>query len=169
MTSKTPAEKDYEAKVNKETSPPKTSHRSRAAPEPSGDPLSGVLLVVGEDAISNAAVVALRRSLAAVGLSRAYVAWPSSRLPVEVLSVEPAVLVAVGPSAADAIDALNYPLARESFSEAPEGAWFDWSAGTRGLRLPALGPALEDADDKRRFWRAFVALRTLTPGASLPS
>jgi hypothetical protein len=50
-----------------------------------------------------------------------------------------------------------------AFSEAPEGAWFAWTKGTRGLRLPALGEALDDVDAKRRFWTAFLALRTLVP------
>jgi hypothetical protein len=48
-----------------------------------------------------------------------------------------------------------------AFSEAPEGSWFIWTKGTRGLRLPALAPALDDPDAKRRFWTAFLALRTL--------
>jgi hypothetical protein len=72
-------------------------------------------------------------------------------------------LVAVGPDVARAIDSLNYPLAKTGFSDAPEGSWFAWTKGTSGLRLPALAPALSDADAKRRFWRAFLALRVLAP------
>jgi uracil-DNA glycosylase len=79
----------------------------------------------------------------------------------ELSALEPQVLVAVGGEAARAIDDLRHPLARSTFLDAPEGAWFSWTRGTRGLRLPALAPALADDDAKRRFWRAFLALRTL--------
>ena len=81
----------------------------------------------------------------------------------EILSLEPDALVAAGPTASRAIDSCNYPLAKMTFSEAPEGSWFAWTKGTRGLRLPALAPALDDASAKRRFWAAFLALRALVP------
>ncbi len=132
-------------------------------PQPFGDPLSGVVLVAEsplEEATAVRMVDALCRSLAAVKLSGAYVTWSSPNLLEEILSLEPSALVAVGP-AARAIDALGYPLAKTDFSEAPEGSWFAWTRGTFGLRLPALAPALTDADAKRRFWRAFLALRVL--------
>lgn len=148
----------------------KTSHEAdrwtrralRAGLEPFGDPLSGVMLVAESPAEAETArmVDALRRSLAAVKLDGAYVTWSSPDLLEEILSLEPGALVAIEP-ATRAIDALGYPLARTGFSESPEGSWFAWTKGTFGLRLPALAPALIDADAKRRFWRAFLALRVL--------
>ena len=159
-----PAFGDYGAKTSREAA--QTARRaSRTGPEPFGDPLSGILLVAEPAAeAANAGVTdALRRSLAAVKLERAYVTWPHPNLLEEVLSLEPGALVVVGPLSARAIDSLDYPLARTSFSENPEGSWFDWTKGTSGLRLPALAPALEDAAAKRRFWHAFLAIRALTP------
>lgn len=103
---------------------------------------------------------ALGRSLDSVGLYEAYVVPSSTGLLLEMLLVaEPSILSAVGPDAAREIDSLEYPLARRPFSDAAEGEWFSWTAGTAGLRLPPLGPALDDDQAKRRFWRAFLALR----------
>jgi hypothetical protein len=134
-------------------------------PGPLGDPLSGVMLVV-ESPAGPRVVEALRRSLDAVGLSRAYVTWSSTGLLLEeILAIEPAALCAVGPGAAGELDALKHPLARGSFSEAHEGVWFAWTKGTAGLSLPALAPALDDEGAKRRFWRAFLSLRALAPGS----
>jgi hypothetical protein len=96
-----------------------------------------------------------------VNLDGAYVTWSSPDLLEEILSLEPGALVAVGPGAARAIDAIGYPLVKTGFSEAPEGSWFAWTTGTFGLRLPALAPALVDAEAKRRFWQAFLSLRSL--------
>ena len=155
---------DYGAKTLREAA--QTARRAtRTGPEPFGDPLSGILLVAEPAAgAANAGVAdALRRSLATVKLDAAYVTWSHSDLLEEILSLEPGALVAVGTSAARAIDSLAYSLARTSFSEAPEGSWFAWTKGTSGLKLPALAPALKDQDAKRRFWRAFLALRTLAP------
>lgn len=149
----------------------KTSHevsglarrREHTAPEPFGDPLSGIVLVAEPPAVEAGRTVdALRRSLAAVKLDLAYVTWAPPSLE-EILALEPTVLVAVGPAAARSIDTLHYPLAKTIFSEAPEGSWFVWTEGTAGLKLPALDPALDDAGAKRRFWRAFLALRVLSP------
>ena len=109
-------------------------------------------------------VHALRRSLAAVKLDKAYVTWTHPDLLEELLSLEPSALVAVGPGAARAIDSLAYPLAKEPFSDATEGVWFSWTYGTFGLRIPALAPALTDPDAKRQFWQAFLALRALATG-----
>lgn len=106
-------------------------------------------------------VDALRRSLAAVKLDRVYVIWSHPYLLEEILSLEPDALVAAGPTASRTIDSCEYPLAKMAFSEVPEGSWFVWTKGTHGLRLPALAPALDDSDAKRRFWTAFLALRTL--------
>ena len=155
---------DYGAKTLREAA--QTARRAtRTGPEPFGDPLSGILLVAEPAAgAANAGVAdALRRSLATVKLDAAYVTWSHSDLLEEILSLEPGALVAVGTAAARAIDSLAYSLARTSFSEAPEGSWFAWTKGTSGLKLPALAPALKDQDAKRRFWRAFLALRTLAP------
>jgi hypothetical protein len=159
-----PTSGDYGAKTSREAA--RLAYRAtRTGPEPFGDPLSGILLIAESAAeAANAGVVdALRRSLAAVKLDGAYVTWPHSNLLEEILSLEPGALVVLGPAAARTIDSLDYPLARTLFSESPEGSWFDWTKGTSGLRLPALAPALEDAAAKRRFWHAFLALRTLTP------
>src|ERR671916_2679986 len=163
-----PAPRGYGAKTSREAV--QTARQaSHAGPEPFGDPLSGILLVAepvaGAASVgANAKVVkALRRSLAAVKLDGAYVTWPHSDLLEEILSLEPGALVAIGPAAVRAIDSLNYPLARTAFSEGPEGSWFPWTKGTSGLRLPALAPALEGDDAKRRFWRAFLAIRALAP------
>ena len=163
-----PAADDYAGKISREAA--KTSRRARlsGAPPPFGDPLSGVVLVAGPPA-SVRATDALRRSLASVGLDGAYVVWPTPDLPVTLLSREPSALVAVGPDAARAIDSSGYPLVKIPFSDAPEGTWFAWTKGTLGLRLPALAPALTDDDAKRRFWRAFRALRALTPEGTPPA
>jgi len=163
-TSVDPAASDYEAKISQEAA--LLARRSmRVGPEPFGDPLSGVLLVLERKVgVDNARLVdALCRSLAAVKLDRAYVTWSSPYLLEELLSLEPGALVVVGPAAARSIDSLDYPLAKTGFSEAPEGSWFTWKRGTLGLRLPALSSALDDASAKRRFWRAFLALRALGP------
>jgi hypothetical protein len=165
MPRKTPrnAASDYEAKTSHEA-----AHLARGTahigPAPFGEPLTGVVLVAepAAGATGTKIVDALRRSLAAVKLERAYVTWPHPNLLQEMLSLEPTALVAVGP-AASAIDSLSYPLTKSQFSEATEGSWFAWTEGAYGLRLPALAPALSDADAKRRFWRAFLALRTLAP------
>ena len=153
----------YEAKVSQEAG--QLARRSKHAklPQPFGDPLSGIMLVIeSSGGPAEAEIVeALRLSLATVKLDRAYVTWSSPNLLEEILSLEPGALVAVGPTSARAIDASGYPLIRTVFSEAPEGSWFTWTRGTLGLRLPALAPALVDADAKRHFWRAFLTLRIL--------
>lgn len=156
---------DYEAKISHEAARivRLAQRRPGNSPMPFGDPLSGVVLVAEppSNATASAGLMdALRRSLAAVKLDEAYVLWPSEDLLETLLSLEPSALVAVGP-AASCIDALNYPLAGNSFSGAPEASWFFWTRHTLGLRLPALAPALADLEAKRRFWRAFLALRSL--------
>ena len=161
-----PAASDYADKVSREAA--KTARRAdlSGAPRPLGDPLSGIVLVAEppSDAGASARFThALSRSLAAVDLEDACVVWPAADLPETLLSLEPSALVAVGPGAARAIDAASYPLAKTPFSDAPEGAWFAWTKGALGLRLPALAPALTDDEAKRRFWRAFRSLRDLTP------
>jgi hypothetical protein len=160
--SSTPAANAYGAKISHEATRLARCTRHAGLPHPFGDPLSGVVLVAEESAVANGGVAnALRRSLAAVKLDEAYVTWSSSpNLLEEILSLEPGALATLG-TAAYAVDSLGYPLTKAKFSEAPEGSWFTWTQGTFGLRLPALAPALEDDDAKRRFWRAFLALRTL--------
>jgi hypothetical protein len=176
MPRKTPrtAANDYEAKISQETTrlARQAAQAAPTGPSPFGDPLSGITLVTErvteegteETEASMTMTDALRRSLAAVKLDRAYVTWTHPDLLEELLSLEPSALVAVGPGVARAIDSLAYPLAKEPFSEAVEGVWFVWTDGTFGLRLPALAPALTDPDAKRRFWRAFLALRVLATG-----
>ncbi|CAA9448905.1 MAG: hypothetical protein AVDCRST_MAG14-690 [uncultured Rubrobacteraceae bacterium] len=157
-----PSTREYAAKTSHEVSR-LAQRRRHAGPEPFGDPLSGVVLVAEPPAVEAGRTVdALRRSLAAVKLDLAYVTWAPPSLE-EILALEPTVLVAVGPAAGRSIDTLHYPLAKTVFSESPEGSWFVWTEGTAGLKLPALDPALDDADAKRRFWRAFLVLRVLSP------
>lgn len=130
-------------------------------PAPSGDPNSGVVLVV-EQPVGPRVLAALQASLAAVSLPDAYVTYAATGLlKEELLATEPHALVAVGPGAAHEIDGLGHPLARIPFSEAREGAPFAWTRGTAGLRLPSLAPALTDDTEKRRFWRCFLVLRDL--------
>lgn len=160
------AKRDYEAKTSHEAARLARRVDCAGIPQPFGDPFSGVLLVAEPAGGPTDArmVDALRRSLAAVKLDRAYVTWSHPDLLEEILSLEPVALVPVGPAAAHAIDSCNYPLAKAPFSESPEGSWFAWTKGIHGLRLPALAPALDDADAKRRFWRAFLTLRALALG-----
>ncbi len=157
------ARSDYRAKVAHEISRLSRRMKESGHPAPLGDPTSGVMLVVEQPA-GPRVLQALDRSLKTVGLPQAYVTYASTGLLAqEVLAIEPHALVAVGPGAAREIDALDYPLAQHSFSEAERGAWFAWTKGTAGLFLPALIPALGDDGAKRRFWRAFLALKDFTP------
>lgn len=158
-----PTTNAYEAKTAYEAARLAERVLRAGLPRPFGDPLSGVLLVAEGTTAGPRLVDALHRSLTAVKLDGAYVTWSSSNLLEEILTLEPDALVAVGPTAARAIDASDYPLANTRFSEALEGSWFAWTKSTSGLLLPALAPALHDADAKRRFWRAFLALRSLVP------
>jgi hypothetical protein len=129
---------------------------------PLGDPSSGVVVVV-EQPVGPRILQALASSLKTVGLPEIYVTYASTGLLAEeILATEPHALVAVGPGAAREIDGLAHPLAQTLFSEAEPGSWFAWTKGTAGLVLPALAPALDDDAAKRRFWRAFQALRDLT-------
>ncbi|QIN77759.1 hypothetical protein GBA65_03640 [Rubrobacter marinus] len=161
---------DYGGKVSHETEATARRAARPDLPYPSGDPLSGVALVAHpapSTAGSARLADALRRSLAAVGLDAAYLTWsPSGPLREELLSLEPAVLVAVGPGAARTIDEAGHALVKTPFLRATEGAYFPWTRGTTGLLLPDLAPALEDDEAKRRFWRAFLALRDLAPDGS---
>lgn len=152
----------YVAKAAHEAARVARRAKAEGLREPFGDPFSGVVLV-GEPPGYAAEDRALSLSLAAVGLDGlAYVTRSSGDLLREELHLtEPQALVALGSEAARAIDALHYPLARASFVDAPEGAWFPWTRAARGLRLPALAPALSDDAAKRRFWRSFLALRAL--------
>jgi len=165
LSSHAAATRDYEAKISSETARLARQAAHAGLPQPFGDPLSGVVLVAEPAVESTAARMteALQRSLATVKLGRVYVIWLHPGLSEQLLSLEPDALVAAGPTASHAIDSCNYPLAKMAFSEATEGAWFAWTKGTRGLRLPALAPALDNDDAKRRFWAAFLALRTLIP------
>jgi len=152
---------DYRAKTAYEISLVSRRMKKSGHPAPLGDPGSGVVLVV-EQPVGPRILQALARSLKTVGLPETYVTYTSTGLLAqEILAVEPHVLVAVGPGASREIDGLGHPLAQTLFSEAEPGAWFAWTKGTAGLSLPALAPALDDDAAKRRFWRAFQALRGL--------
>ena len=157
------AASDYRDKVAHEISQLSKLMKRAGHPAPLGDPASGVVLVV-EQPVGPRVLQAVERSLESVELPDAYVTYASTGLLArEILAAEPHALVAVGPGAASEIDALGYPLVRRTFSEAESGVWFAWTKGTAGLSLPALVPALDDEEAKRRFWRAFLALRDLTP------
>ena len=155
---------DYKEKTAYEISR-LTGHTTREGhPAPLGDPTSGVVLVL-EQPFGPRTLEALKLSLEAVGLQRAYVTYEATGLLAqEIQATDPQVLVAIGAGAARAIDATDYPLVRQPFSEAPSGVWFAWTRGTAGLRIPALAPALHDEEAKRSFWLAFLALRNLGCG-----
>jgi hypothetical protein len=157
------AASDYQAKVAHEISHLSRLMKEAGHPAPLGDPASGVVLVV-EQPVGPRVLQALERSLKTIQLPEAYVTYASTGLLAqEILATDPHALVAVGPGAAREIDALDHPLAQRSFSEAESGTWFTWTKATAGLGLPALTPALDDDGTKRRFWRAFLALRDLVP------
>jgi hypothetical protein len=157
------AASDYHAKVAHEISHLSRLMKDAGHPAPLGDPASGVVLVV-EQPVGPRVLKALDRSIKSVGLPQAYVTYASTGLLAqELLAAEPRALVAVGPGAAREIDALGHPLAQRPFSRAETGAWFAWTQGTAGLRLPSLILALDDDGAKRGFWRAFLALRNLIP------
>jgi len=121
-------------------------------------------MLVLEQPVGPRPLEALKRSLHAVGLPDAYVTYESTGLLArEILATQPQVLVAIGPGAARDIDAIDYPLVRQPFSDAQPGVWFPWTKGTAGLALPAIAPALGDHATKRRFWRAFLSLKALSP------
>ncbi len=157
------AASDYRAKAAHEVSNLSRLMKEAGHPAPLGDPASGVVLVV-EQPVGPRTLQALQRSLKTIELEEAYVTYVSTGLLAqEILATDPHALVAIGPGAAREIDALGHPLAQRSFAEAEIGVWFAWTKGTAGLSLPALNPALDDEGAKRRFWRAFLALRDLTP------
>ena len=150
---------DYHKKVTQEALGMARRLKQAGHPTPLGDPTSGVMVVVDQP-IGPRVLDALRVSLETVKLLDAYVTWTSTGLLLEeVLSLQPSVLVSLGPEAARELDALNYSLSQNSFSDATQGAWFSWTSSAYGLSLPALAPALDDEGAKRTFWRAFLALR----------
>jgi hypothetical protein len=152
---------DYGEKSAYEISRLSKEMKDHGYPAPLGDPTSGVVLVL-EQPVGPRPLEALQRSLHAVGLPEAYVTYESTGLLArEILATQPQVLVAIGPRAALDIDAIDYPLARQPFSDAKPGIWFPWTKGTAGLALPAIAPALSDEATKRRFWRAFLSLRAI--------
>jgi hypothetical protein len=157
------AASEYRAKTAHELSRISRLIKDSGNPAPLGDPASGIMLVV-EQPVGPRVLQALERSLETVGLPDAYVTYASTGLLArEILATEPHALVAVGPGAAREIDDIEHPLARNSFSTAEPGAPFAWTKGTAGLSLPALAPALDAEAAKRRFWRAFLALKEVAP------
>jgi hypothetical protein len=154
---------DYQSKAGYEISVLSRRSERSSHPAPLGDPSSGVVVVV-EHPVNPRILQALSLSLQAVNLAQAYVTFASTdTLAEEILATEPHALVAIGPAAARKIDALDYPLAQNAFSDAAPGAWFAWTKGTAGLVLPPLAPALDDGAAKKRFWHAFLSLRDLAP------
>ena len=153
---------DYTRKTAYEVTRLSNRMKQEGHPAPLGDPTSGVVLVL-EEPFGPRTIEALELSLKALSLQRAYVTYESTGLLAQqIQTTEPGVLVAIGAGAARDIDAIDYPLVRQPFSEAEPGVWFTWTKGTKGLLTPALAPALEDDAAKRRFWLAFLTLRDLT-------
>lgn len=151
---------EYRAKVSSELSALARAMRKSGNPEPLGDPLSGTAIILSQP-VGPRALDAIRRSLEAISLE-AYVTYSGTNLlNRELLLTEPSVLAAIGPEAAAEIDSLEHPLATKPFSTATEGTPFAWKKTTAGLLLPPLAPALDDEAEKRRFWQAFLTLRTL--------
>ncbi len=153
---------DYTRKTAYEVTRLSNRMKQEGHPAPLGDPTSGLVLVL-EEPFGPRTIEALELSLKALSLQRAYVTYESTGLLAQqIQTTEPGVLVAIGAGAARDIDAIDYQLVRQPFSEAEPGVWFSWTKGTKGLLTPALAPALEDDAAKRRFWLAFLALRDLT-------
>lgn len=154
-------EEDYRKKAAKEALSIARRMKKAGHPAPIGGPASGIVVVL-DPPIGPRLLEALQRSLETIKLSDAYVTWASTGLLLEeILSLQPSVLVSIGPGADHEIDKLDYPLFQSSFSDATHGAWFTWSSSTAGLSLPALAPALDDNEAKRVFWRAFLTLQKL--------
>jgi hypothetical protein len=155
---------DYREKTAYEVSHLSKRMKEKGHPAPLGDPTSGIVLVL-EQPTGPRVLTALKLSLQAVGLPLAYVTYESTGLLAQELrATEPHALVAIGTGAANDIDATDYPLVRQPFSESEPGLWFPWTKGTAGLALPAIIPALDDEAAKRRFWRAFLTLKNLGYG-----
>lgn len=154
-------EDDYRKKAAGEALGIARRLKTAGHPAPLGDPASGIVILVDQP-VGPRLLGALQRSLEVVSLSESYVTWSSTGLLLEeILAIQPSVLVSIGPGADLEIDALDYPLSRSSFSDAPHGAWFSWTSSTVGLSLPALAPALDDEEAKRIFWRTFLTLQKL--------
>lgn len=131
-------------------------------PAPLGNPSSGIVVVV-EQPVGPRILEALKLSLGVVGLTNAYVTYASTGLLNEELqAINPRAIIAVGDGGARDIDATDYTNTRQPFSEAEPGAWFPCKEKTSGLFLPSLAPALNDEAAKRRFWKAFLSLKSLT-------
>ena len=144
---------------------PRVSRRIKGGerPAPYGEHAPGVVVVV-EQPVGPRVLDALRRCLRAVGHPDAYATNDSAGvLKDELLAARPRALVAIGAGAARYVDAAGHPPARCPFSEAEPGVWFSWTRDVSGLLLPPIAPALDDEAAKRRFWRAFLTLKTLSP------
>ena len=153
---------DYARKTSYEATRLSNHMKQGGHPAPLGDPTSGVVLVL-EEPFGPRTIEALELSLQALRLQQAYVTYESTGLLAQqIQTTEPGVLVAIGAGAARDIDAIDYPLVKQPFSEAEPGVWFPWTKGTKGLLTPPLAPALQDDAAKRRFWLAFLTLRDIT-------
>ncbi|MGF1472469.1 MAG: hypothetical protein ACFB50_12125 [Rubrobacteraceae bacterium] len=161
--------KDYRAKMHHEARLFTRRLKGAGYPEPLGDPASGIMIVVGQP-VGPRVVNALERSLEAITLPDAYVTWSNpSLLMEEILSLQPSVLVSIGPEAARDIDSLNYPLLQQDFSNSTTGQFFPWTGTTTGLAIPALAPALDDEGAKKRFWHAFLTLQRVSQTRPKPT
>ena len=153
---------DYTRKTAYEATRLTNRMKQEGHPAPRGDPTAGGGLVL-EEPFGPRTIEALELSLQALRLEQAYVTYESTGLLAQqIQTTEPSVLVAIGAGAARDIDAVDYPLVRQTFSTAEPGVWFPWTKGTKGLLTPALAPALDDDAANRRFWLAFLTLRDLT-------
>jgi hypothetical protein len=151
---------DYLAKAERELSAITREMKRTGNPGPLGNPLSGTVIVLSQP-VGPRVLDAIRRSLDATQLD-AYVTYAATGLlRRELLLAEPSVLAASGPEAAAEVDALQHPLASKPFAEATEGAPFAWKRNTTGILLPSLAGSLDDEAEKRRFWQAFLTLRSL--------
>lgn len=164
MARRSPArspEADYRARAERELVGISAAILASGNPPPSGDPLLGIFVLLGQP-VGPRPLEALSLSLHAVGIPDAYVTFTATdQLSRELRLIEPHLLLAVGPDAAREIDDLQHPLRLKDFRDAAPGSPFAWKRNTTGLLLPPLHPALDDDTEKRRFWNAFKTLKSL--------
>ncbi|MGI8650020.1 MAG: hypothetical protein ACR2KW_06525 [Rubrobacter sp.] len=161
MTQRTPAS-DYRKKAERGLADIYRQMQRAGHPKPLGDPLFGVVIIL-EQPVGPRVIQAISLSLDAVNFPDAYVTFTATgMLNRELRLTEPRILVAVGSEAAREIDELQNPLSLGKFADATPGTPFPWKRNTAGLLLPSLAPVLDDEPGKRRFWSAFLALKTLT-------
>lgn len=74
----------------------------------------------------------------------------------ELMIVQPKLLVVMGRETLTAINALDFPLAREL--EFTPGKIQQWTPSTEALITPEIDTSLNDQTKKTRFWKAFKVL-----------